>query len=179
MVNDRQRTARGALAGAAAALVWAVQQPIDKRVFGVDYDDCDILGTAVTSGSAVRPVGWAMHIGNGAMFGALYANFARRLPLPAWACGPVMAVAENTLLWPLTAVLPRVHPAGAKLPPLWGSRRAFAQATWRHVLFGVVLGELERRMNAGDDPEPVADEPHVSSNGHGDIRRAVVTIAPE
>ena len=45
MALDRTRTLRGALAGAAAAAVWAAQQPLDKRVFGVDYDDVELLGT--------------------------------------------------------------------------------------------------------------------------------------
>jgi hypothetical protein len=35
MAFDRVRTARGALAGAVAAGVWAAQQPLDMRVFGV------------------------------------------------------------------------------------------------------------------------------------------------
>ena len=46
-----------------------------------------------------------------------------------------------------------------------------AQATWRHVLFAVVLGVLEERLNQGfrvDVPEVP-----VSSNGHGDIEFAV------
>ncbi len=34
------------------------------------------------------------------------------------------------------------------LPRLFGSRAALAQATWRHLLFGIVLGELERRVNS-------------------------------
>jgi hypothetical protein len=41
----------------------------------------------------------------------------------------------------------RFHPARGNLPRLTGNRRALAQATWRHLLFGVVLGELERRAN--------------------------------
>jgi hypothetical protein len=48
--------------------------------------------------------------------------------------------------WPATALSDRLHPARAELPRLWRSRRALAQATWRHILFGVVLGELERRL---------------------------------
>jgi hypothetical protein len=28
------------------------------------------------------------------------------------------------------------------VPKLMGNRRAFAQATWRHALFGVVLGRV-------------------------------------
>jgi hypothetical protein len=41
----------------------------------------------------------------------------------------------------------RFHPARDQLPRLTGNRRALAQATWRHLLFGVVLGELERHAN--------------------------------
>ena len=53
MVIDRAKTARGALAGAVAAGVWAAQQPLDKTVFGVDYDDTELLGKAVTRGRGV------------------------------------------------------------------------------------------------------------------------------
>ena len=54
--------------------------------------------------------------------------------------GRSAGLAEHLATWPGTAVLDRVHPARSDLPQLWGSGRAFAQATWRHVLFGFVLG---------------------------------------
>ena len=66
-----------------------------------------------------------------------------------------------------------MHPARDELPGCAGNGRAFAQATWRHLLFGVVLGELERRLNAPDDAGVPAYEHVVSSNGHGDIEHAV------
>jgi len=180
MAFDRAVTARGAVAGAAAAAVWALQQPLDKKVFGVDYDDADLVGTAVGAhGRHARAIGLGLHVGNGALFGALYANVAPRLPLPSWARGPLLALAEHAVTWPATAVLPRVHPRGDDLPPLWGNARAFAQATWRHLLFGVVLGEIERRLNAPEDEEVPEYEHVVSSNGHGNIEHAVVGIAPE
>src|SRR3954453_14227071 len=83
MAVDRTRTLRGALSGAAAAAVWAAQQPLDQRVFGVPYDDVELLGRLVTDGRATYPVGLAMHVLNGAVFGALYANAGRALPIPA------------------------------------------------------------------------------------------------
>ena len=67
----------------------------------------------------------------------------------------------------------RAHPARDECPRCGAVRAAFAQATWRHVLFGTVLGELERRLNAEDDVEPPAYEHVVSSNGHGNIEHAV------
>ncbi|MCW3016098.1 MAG: hypothetical protein JWO02_3190 [Solirubrobacterales bacterium] len=179
MSIDRAKTARGALAGAVAAVVWAAQQPLDKRVFGVRYDDCEVLGAAVTDGPAALPVGWVLHTLNGAAFGAVYANAAPRLPLPSWARGPAVALVESTLLWPGTSLLPRLHPRGERFPRLWGSRAAFAQATWRHLLFGVILGELERRVNAPEDEAvPPSYEHVVSTNGHGTLDHTMVTITP-
>jgi hypothetical protein len=167
MAVDRTRTLRGALAGAAAAAVWAAQQPLDQRVFGCDYDDVELLGRFVTSGRLVYPVGLAIHLANGALFGAAYANAGRELPVPGFLRGPLAGLAEHLATWPGTAVISRVHPAADDLPALWGSGRAFAQATWRHLLFGAVLGELERLLNPPDaEPKPI-DPAAVASNGHG------------
>lgn len=140
---------RGALAGAFAAAVWAVQQPVDRRVFGVPYDDVELLGRLVVRppGEGWRAPGLAMHLANGAVFGAAYAHLAPRMPLPAAARGPAAGLGEHLASWPLVAVSARVHPARDVLPALWGTPGAFAQATWRHLLFGAVLGEAERRLN--------------------------------
>jgi hypothetical protein len=173
MALDRTRTLRGALAGAAAAAAWAAQQPLDRRVFGVDYDDAELLGRLVTDGRAAYPVGLALHIVNGALFGAVYANTARALPVPAPLRGPLAGLVEHFATWPGTAALARLRPAGDDLPLLWGSGRAFAQSTWRHLLFGVVLGELERRLNPPDsEPNPI-DPAAAASNGHGSAEYVV------
>jgi hypothetical protein len=172
MAVDRAKTARGALAGAVAAGVWAAQQPLDQKVFGSRYDDVELLGKAVTRGPLWRPVGLGLHLANGALFGALYTAVAPRLHTPSWARGPLAALAEHATLFPLGGVLPSMHPAGDDLPPLT-TPRVFAQATWRHLLFGVVLGELERRLNPPEDPELPGYEHVVSTNGHGDLERAL------
>ncbi len=168
MVIDRAKTVRGAFAGTVAAGVWALQQPLDKLVFGVDHDDTELLGKTVTRGPAWPVVGMVMHLGNGALFGAAYASLTPRLPLPSWSRGPIAALAEHAVTWPLTIAVDRVHPARDELAKLTGGWRALAQATWRHVVFGLVLGELERRLNAAPDPELPSYEHIVSSNGHGD-----------
>ena len=91
----------------------------------------------------------------------LLLHVAPALPVPPALRGPLAGLAEHLATWPGTAVLPRVHPDGARLPRLWGSGRAFAQATWRHLLFGAVLGELERRLNPPDDVvAPIDDATH-------------------
>jgi len=184
MAVDRTRMLRGALAGAGAAVVWAAQQPLDKRVFGCAYDDVELLGRVVApdgGASEWYPVGLALHVQNGAVFGALYAVVAPGLPLPAALRGPAAGLLEHLIGWPFVRLTDRWHPARAVLPGLTGNRRAFWQAAWRHALFGFALGELERRLNppappasetAASDEEYV--EAYVSSNGRGDIARAAV-----
>ena len=112
---------------------------------------------------------------NGAVFGAFYANLAPSVPIPPALRGPAFALLEHIALWPLTTVTDRFHPARRQLPKLSGNRRAFAQATVRHMLFGFVLGELERRLNPEPEPEPPAPDPaaEYSSNGHGSLEHAV------
>ena len=173
MAIDRAKTARGALAGAVAAGVWAAQQPLDIKVFGVPYDDTELLGKAVTRGPLWRPIGVAMHLANGALFGAAYAAVAPRIQLPSWSRGPLAGLAEHAATWPLTALLPKAHPAGDEFPFLTTDPRAIAQATWRHLLFGTVLGELERRLNAPEDPEIPSYEAVAATNGHGDLEKAL------
>ena len=173
MPLDQARTARGALAGALAAGVWAAQQPLDKRIFGVEYDDVELLGKTVTRGPAWPVVGTAMHLVNGAVFGAIYANVAPRIPLPSWARGPAAGAAEHVATWPGMAVMDRIHPARKDLPALTLNPRAFAQSAWRHLLFGAVLGELERRLNAPADPEVPSYEHVASTNGHGNLEAAL------
>ena len=173
------RTLRGALAGAAAAAVWAAQQPLDRRVFGVAYDDTELLGRwVVPSGGSWQPAGVALHLVNGAVFGAAYANVAPSLPVPPGLRGPLAGLAEHLASWPLTTVTDRLHPARDDLPVLAVDPRAFAQATWRHLVFGVVLGELERRLNAPQDEVVPPYEHVVSSNGHGDLEQAVGATRP-
>ena len=86
-----------------------------------------------------------------------------------------MGLAEHLAGWPLVLATDRFHPARRDMPTLWGSSRAFAAATWRHLLFGFVLGELERRLNPPEaEPEPV-DAAAAASNGHGSVEHLVVT----
>lgn len=172
---ELQRSVNGALAGAIAAAVWAAQQPLDKRIFGSGYDDVELLGKLVARDSSWPLAGAALHVYNGAVFGAVYSQARPFIPGPAASRGVLAGLAEHLALWPLVRVTDRYHPARGDLPQLTGNRRAFAQATWRHFLFGAVLGKLERRFNRADAYEPL--EVPVSSNGHGNIEHAAVGAA--
>lgn len=166
-----RRTLNGALAGGVAAALWAAQQPLDKRVLACGYDDVELLGKLVTREREWPLVGLALHLQNGAAFGAVYALLKPFLRGPAPARGLLAAQVENFGLWPLGRLVDRYHPARRELPRLEGNLRALAQATWRHAVFGLVLGLLEERLNAELSAEPPAVP--VSSNGHGDIEVAV------
>ena len=169
------RSVNGAIAGGLAAAVWAAQQPLDKRVFGVDYDDADLLGRFVAHGRTGYLAGLGLHVANGAAFGALYAQLRPFLFGPPVLRGVTAALAENLGTWPLARIAEEHHPAKRDLPKLSGNTRALAQATWRHALFGAVLGVLEQRLNRGREAEPPFVP--VSSNGHGNIEHAATAAA--
>ncbi len=172
-VGVRTRTLRGAVCGVVAAAAWTLEQPLDKLLLDSEYDDIELLGKAFTKGSGWYPIGLALHLANGAAFGAIYANVASYLPLAPFLRGPAAALTEHVALWPLGSVSDRLHPARKELPPLQGNGRAFVQATVRHLLFGITLGELERRFNARPDQAPPPSVINVSHNGHGSIERAI------
>ncbi len=165
------RSLNGALAGAMAAGVWAMQMPLDRRVFGSRYDDVELLGKLVTREPEWPIAGVALHLANGAAFGAVYAQLKPFLPGPPAFRGVLAGLAEHATTWPLAGLVDRHHPARRRLETLSGNQRALAQATWRHTLFGLVLGLVEHHLSAdpGAEPPPVP----VSSNGHGDIEVAV------
>ena len=121
-------------------LVWGLLEPIDRRLFRHDYSDVAVLGKAFTRGPGWRPLGFAMHALNGAIFGLATTRS------PAACDGPPPARLELALLEHLAlssgrALVDRYHPAQggagrreAVQPP--GVRAGHG----RHALFGKLLG---------------------------------------
>jgi hypothetical protein len=147
------RKLRSASAGAAAATVWGLLEPLDQRVFACDYSDIALLGKAVTRGPRWRSGGFAVHALNGAIFGVVFDGARRRLAIEPRRLALGMALAEHLLLYPLCYLVDRHHPARGEegIPPLLTNPRAFAQATFRHALFGVVLGRLAGESERASD----------------------------
>jgi len=135
---------RAAAAGAAAAVVWGLAEPLDQRLLRCDYSDVALLGKAVTRGPRWRVAGFAVHAANGVVFGLVFDELRRRVPVGPRKLAVGMALAEHVSLYPLCALIDRYHPARGEpgIPPLLTNPRAFAQATWRHLVFGAVLGRL-------------------------------------
>lgn len=119
--------ARAAAAGAFAATLWGLLEPLDRRLFGSDYSDVELVGL----GS--RRLGFLVHATNGALFGLVFDAARRALPVDQRRLALTLALAEHAALWPVLAVIDR---------EVARSPRAFAQGTFRHALFGVVLGRL-------------------------------------
>jgi hypothetical protein len=148
----RQTSLRGAVAGAVATVVMTLEQPLDQRLFDSKYDDVEILGKLVTRGDDWQPIGFALHVQNGAILGAAYARLKPSLPGPAVLRGLLAGLIEHVSTWPMVALVDRYHPARKELPKLVANRRAFGQATIRHAVFGIVLGLLEDALNGPASP---------------------------
>lgn len=118
---------RAACAGAVAATVWGVQEPLDRRLFRCDYSDVELLGRGR------RSVGFAVHAANGAVFGIAFDLVRRRVDIEHKKLALALALVQHVTLWPLIGFVDR---------ELVKSPRAFAQSTYRHALFGLVLGRL-------------------------------------
>ena len=119
--------ARAAAAGAVAAAVWGLQEPLDRRVFGCDYSDVLFLGRGH------RSLGFAVHMANGALFGMAFDEVRQRVDVDQRRLALALALGEHLALWPFIGLVDR---------SLVTSPRAFAQATYRHAIFGLVLGRL-------------------------------------
>jgi hypothetical protein len=118
---------RAAAAGSVAAVVWGLQEPLDQRVFGCDYSDVLFLGRGR------RSLGFVVHAANGALFGIAFDAVRQRVDVDQRKLALGLALAEHLALWPFISLVDR---------SLVTSPRAFAQATYRHALFGFVLGRL-------------------------------------
>ena len=130
-------------AGVLGTLVWAALEPLDRRVFRHDYSDVAVLGKTFTRGHGWLPLGLAIHAANGALFGLALYEIAERRGGDRRRLALQLALIEHLTLFPTGALVDRFHPARgeAGLAKLF-SVKAFGQATFRHALFGVVLGAL-------------------------------------
>jgi len=104
-----------------------LQEPLDQRVFRCDYSDVELLG------GGRRGLGFLLHAANGAAFGVAFDLVRGRIDIEERKLALALALAEHVTLWPLIGLVDR---------ELVKSPLAFAQSTYRHALFGLVLGRL-------------------------------------
>lgn len=146
---DIDNAIAGAMSGTIAGVAFALAMQVDMRVFNNRLDDFRLLGELGPGAGHWRAKGIALHAANSAGLGIVYTLVADRLFGPAWLRGLTYAIIENTLLWPLTFLLDKRHPAilAGRLPRL-NQPAAIAQEHLRHALYGVVLGWVYPRMRA-------------------------------
>lgn len=136
---------RAAAAGAAASLVYLGVMYADMAITGSPSDDLLLVGRPLAADAGrARLLGFLGHMGFGTGMGLLYGGAVqRRLSGPSYVRGVTMMLAENALLWPLTFVADRFHPAmrDGQIPRL-NAPIPCAQQIVRHVAFGAVLGSL-------------------------------------
>jgi hypothetical protein len=136
---------RAGLAGAGAAAAWALAERPASRLFGTgDYGDVRLLGRVAAPGPLWPVAGLAVHLTNGAAFGIAFDRLGRR----GWRDGMLAAQAENAALWPVMAVMDRIHPdrRSGHWPRLSSNGPIAAQETAMHALFGADLGLLHERL---------------------------------
>jgi hypothetical protein len=134
---------RAAGAGAIAALVWGALEPLDRRLLRHDYSDVAVLGKAFTPGPGWRPLGFAIHALNGAIFGFAYFELTRRVSRDRRRLALELALLEHLTLFPTGFLVDRYHPARGEAGVVGVfSLLAFGQATLRHTLFGTLVGRL-------------------------------------
>lgn len=133
----------GLIAGAAFVAVLEA----DIRLTGRNVDDLAALGRFfVAKNGPARALGLGIHLVNSVGLALVYARVQGKLPGPPWLRGVLFALAENTLLSPVTRLEDK-HPAIAdgSLNRYW-TWPAFIQSIPRHVVDGAVLGALDHGL---------------------------------
>jgi hypothetical protein len=157
-VSRRRRIVRGALAGAAATAVWSIAEVPVARALGHRFTDTRLLGRMAPAGPW-QVAGIAIHLANGAAFGAAFAALGRR----GLRDGVAAAGIEFAATWPGMALMDRIHPDrrdGTWPRPLLTDPRVFGQEALMHLLFGVVLGLGTAGSGAGDESPGRAQGEH-------------------
>ncbi|MEQ9337200.1 MAG: hypothetical protein RJQ03_08410, partial [Miltoncostaeaceae bacterium] len=106
-----------------------------------------LLGRFAAGERLWRPAGVAIHLSNGAAFGAALALTGATTPRRAVA----LVAAETLATWPLMAVADRIHPdrRSGRLPRLLTSRSVMVHEAITHALFAAVMAALFALIGRG------------------------------
>jgi hypothetical protein len=145
------------LAGLAGAVAFLFAMAVDLAVLRRRTNDLRLLAGLLPGGARFWPLlGTLMHLANGAALGVLYGRLRRVFPFSGWFAGSLFALAENLALWPIVALLDRVHPEirAGRLEP-FNRPVPFLQEVWRHLAYGLTLGILyDRWQRKESEPAP-------------------------
>jgi len=131
---------RAAAAGAAGAAAWVVVEPAIGRAFGSPHRELRLVGGLLAPERVWLPVGLAVHLANGAVFGIAFDRLGGR----GIRAAVIAAQVENAVLWPAMILVDRLHPdvRSGRWPRLARNRRVVAHEVAGHLVFGLVMGGL-------------------------------------
>jgi uncharacterized membrane protein YagU involved in acid resistance len=108
-------------------------------VFGLMMQMMDMIPmVAMLVGSESVAVGWLVHLGISAIFGAVFGVIGSRL-LGGWGAGIVGGVAYGVVLWVLGALI--AMPARLDMPLLTVNDMAL-RSLMGHLVYGTILGAV-------------------------------------
>ncbi|MCU0263197.1 MAG: DUF1440 domain-containing protein [Candidatus Nanopelagicales bacterium] len=108
-------------------------------VFGVMMQMMDMIPmVAMLVGSESVAVGWLVHLGISAIFGAVFGLVGSRL-LGSWGAGIIGGAAYGVVMWVLGALI--AMPARLDMPLLNLNEMAW-QSLMGHIVYGVILGAV-------------------------------------
>ena len=132
---------RAAAAGATAAIVWALQEPLDRKLLRCDSSDIALLGKAMTRGGrGWRPAGLAIHTLNGVRFGLAFHEVRRILPtdprkLAVGTAIPSTSCSIHSATSSIVMTRPTASPASHGCSPIRARSRRRLGATRSSVSF--------------------------------------------
>ncbi len=152
IVSQDWRPGRAAAAGLVATAAYSIAMETDKYITDNHFNDVTfiegLLGDTGASSPRTAALAWALHFLNGAMLAEVYAAICKRfLPGPNWLKGMIFGGVFIAAVWPITPFVDRYHPMikSGQLPHL-ANWAAFWQNVLRHLVFGLVLGLLDREQ---------------------------------
>lgn len=140
------------LAGGVASGGYLCAQALDRRLTGNEYDDLLLWGGLLSSvPRRQRALGLGVHLTLGMSLAAVYSILLPSLPtMPGPIRGFLFAQLENSLAYPGVPLINRIHPEvrSGRLPRLT-TIGYWAAETWRHAVYGLLLGALLRKRGTG------------------------------
>jgi hypothetical protein len=135
------------VAGLAGGAVYVVTAEIDNRITDVNLDDLKLLGwPMVEDKSHAKVAGLIPHFLFSIGLAQVYGILRGRLPRQGWIAGPALAIVENTVLYPVSAL--ENHHDGIRTGQIdrYQTLNAYLQSIPRHITYGLTMGVIYDRI---------------------------------
>jgi hypothetical protein len=142
--NLRAAVVSGTIAGA----VYVATAEIDNRITDVNLDDLKVLGWPLVEDKRhAKVIGVIPHLTFSIGLAGVYGLVRKKLPGPGWIAGPIFALTEGTVLYPLALLENRHEGIRSGAIDRYLTLYAYLQSLPRHVTYGLVMGVLYDRIS--------------------------------